>query len=82
MPERMCVACRQKFEKRQLKRIVWSTDNNTLIVDGTGKANGRGAYLCDNTACWERATRTDILDRALRRSLDDRVKLGLVQHGT
>ena len=46
--------CRQKFDKRQLTRIVRTADDG-VVVDPTGKQNGRGAYLCDQVRCWDTA---------------------------
>lgn len=40
-----------------------------LVIDPTGKQNGRGAYLCDQRTCWEKAARSAVLDKALRTSL-------------
>lgn len=53
IPERMCVACRQMKPKKELIRIV-NTDNG-VVVDSTGKLNGRGVYLCKCRECVERA---------------------------
>ncbi len=49
-PQRMCIACRQMFDKRQLLRIVRLPDG-TAELDGSGKKNGRGAYVCASDAC-------------------------------
>jgi predicted RNA-binding protein YlxR (DUF448 family) len=54
VPQRTCVACRRVKSKRELVRVVRSPDGNTF-VDETGKANGRGAYLCRDRMCWEKA---------------------------
>jgi len=54
VPQRTCVACRQVKSKRDLIRVVRVLDGR-VIVDETGKANGRGAYLCRDRACWEKA---------------------------
>jgi predicted RNA-binding protein YlxR (DUF448 family) len=52
VPQRMCVVCRQRFDKRRLTRVA-NTPEKGVIVDPTGKRNGRGAYLCDQVACWD-----------------------------
>jgi uncharacterized protein len=65
VPQRSCVVCRQKQDKRQLIRLARQLDGQA-VVDPTGKQNGRGAYLCQNPACWEKALRTDILNKALQ----------------
>ena len=65
IPQRTCVACRRQYDKRRLTRIVRTPDSG-VVIDPTGKRSGRGAYLCDQSACWEKAIRrADILNQAL-----------------
>lgn len=64
VPIRTCVACRETGAKRELTRIVRSPDGE-IEIDPTGKRNGRGAYLCDKAACWDRALTTPLLASAL-----------------
>ncbi|MDO4543022.1 MAG: YlxR family protein [Clostridia bacterium] len=66
IPMRMCVACRQMQPKKTLVRIVNTTEDG-VIIDHTGKRNGRGAYLCHNVECLNRAIKTKALDRALEK---------------
>lgn len=47
------------------------TPDDGVQVDPTGKRNGRGAYVCDQPACWDRVLTTDVLDKALRTTLTD-----------
>jgi hypothetical protein len=70
VPARTCVACRARRPKRELIRIVRTSDS-TLVIDATGKRNGRGAYLCPQRDCWERALRQGSLEHALRYVLTD-----------
>lgn len=74
MPQRTCVGCREVLPKRSLIRIVRQAD--TVQVDPTGKAAGRGAYLHDRRSCWERGLK-GALARALKTELtqDDRERL-------
>jgi predicted RNA-binding protein YlxR (DUF448 family) len=65
----MCVSCRDRSAKRTLVRIV-RTPEGVVEIDPTGRRNGRGAYLCDDPACWERALRSDTLARALNTTID------------
>jgi predicted RNA-binding protein YlxR (DUF448 family) len=76
VPQRSCVACRGSRAKRELTRLVLDA-NGHLRIDARGQAPGRGAYLCDNTACWERAAASDVLAGALRTTLrdEDRARL-------
>lgn len=75
IPVRTCVVCREKAGKRTLTRVVRTQDG--LMVDASGKMNGRGAYLCERPECWERAMTTDILAKALKMSFtpEDRERL-------
>lgn len=66
---RMCVICREKDSKRRLIRLVRTPAG--VIIDPTGKMNGRGAYVCDKPDCWRRAATTDALNKALRVSLTE-----------
>lgn len=68
-PVRMCVVCRQKSGKRQFTRIVRAEEG--VVIDPTGKRSGRGAYLCNQSSCWERAVNTDVVAKALKTSLTD-----------
>jgi uncharacterized protein len=74
-PTRTCVSCRTEREKGDLVRIVrMKTGENVEVqVDPTGKASGRGAYLCADPACWSKALRT----RAVQRALDVSSAAGL-----
>lgn len=54
VPQRTCIVCRQVKSKRELVRVVRAPDGS-VFVDESGKANGRGAYLCQDRACWEKA---------------------------
>ena len=65
VPLRTCVACRTKTDKRQLVRIVRGTSGD-VAPDPTGRAPGRGAYLCPRLECWEVGTAKGRLGRALK----------------
>jgi len=65
VPQRTCIACRQVKEKRELIRVV-RTPEKTVKIDATGKAAGRGAYMCQNPTCWETALQRGALARALK----------------
>lgn len=67
------MVCREKTDKRRLIRIV-RTPTNGVVIDSTGKQNGRGAYLCDKSVCWERAIKRNVLNNALKTTLSEREK--------
>jgi predicted RNA-binding protein YlxR (DUF448 family) len=64
-PIRSCVACRTARDKRELVRIV-RTPEDAVQLDPTGKASGRGAYLCPNLDCLRQAVKRKSLPRALK----------------
>jgi len=74
---RMCVGCREMKEKRELIRIVRTPEGETLI-DPTGKKSGRGAYVCQSSACLKRAIKQKQLERQLQVSLTDEVNEALM----
>lgn len=65
IPQRTCIACRSREGKRGLVRIVRTPDGR-IVVDPTGKANGRGAYLHESRACWEKALKRGTIAVALK----------------
>ena len=65
VPQRTCVACRRAEAKRGLIRVVRDAEGH-VVIDPTGRLNGRGAYLCHDPACWEAALKRRSLERALR----------------
>ena len=72
VPMRMCVGCREMKEKKSLVRVVRTTEGE-IRMDPTGKANGRGAYVCPDPACLEKAVRQKQLERALEARIDESV---------
>ncbi|MBR5291861.1 MAG: YlxR family protein [Clostridia bacterium] len=72
VPMRMCVGCREMKPKKELLRIVRSPEGE-VSVDRTGKASGRGAYICVGVECLNKAQKTKALERALEHSVSDEV---------
>ena len=70
VPVRMCVACRQGKPKKELIRVVRNKEGS-VGVDLTGKAQGRGAYLCPSVDCLEKAIKSRALQRALECELTE-----------
>ena len=64
IPVRQCAACRERFEKRELLRIVRTPDGR-IVADEKGKTPGRGVYICKKEACLDRALKQNALSRAL-----------------
>ena len=69
IPMRMCVSCREMRPKKELTRVVRTPEGN-VVVDPSGRANGRGAYLCLKTACLDKAIKSRALDRALETKVE------------
>jgi len=67
-PERTCVGCRSKTQKRALIRVVRSPEGR-VVVDPTGRAAGRGAYVHPSKECLRLAVRRGALARALQSQL-------------
>lgn len=65
VPQRTCSGCGRKAGKREFVRVV-RTDSGGVIVDATGKKAGRGAYLCQDPACWESSLKRGRLEHNLR----------------
>lgn len=76
LPQRQCVACGQMRAKRELVRVV-RTPEGAVRVDPTGKLSGRGAYVCPEAACVDRALREERLARMLERAIPEDVAEGL-----
>lgn len=64
IPLRTCVVTREKFEKKDLIRVVKNNENE-VFIDLTGKANGRGAYIKKDLEVLEKAKKSKALDRHL-----------------
>lgn len=63
IPMRQCVGCREMKEKKQLIRVVRSPEGE-ISLDFKGKLSGRGAYVCANNACLQKARKARALERA------------------
>ncbi len=64
IPQRQCMGCRERKEKRELIRVVRSPEG-AVNLDFRGKAPGRGAYICPDMACLKKAIRSKALERSL-----------------
>ncbi len=69
---RMCIICREHSDKKELSRIVKNKDGE-IFVDKTGKANGRGAYVCKSPECFIKLRKTRGLNRAFKCDVKDEV---------
>lgn len=65
IPMRKCIGCGESKPKKELIRVVKDKDGN-IFLDKTGRQNGRGAYICFNKECLEKAIKTKALNRAFQ----------------
>ena len=65
IPMRKCVGCQEMKSKREMIRVL-KTENDEILLDATGKKNGRGAYLCRSMDCLEKAVKNKGLERSLK----------------
>ncbi len=72
IPLRTCVVTKEQLPKQELLRIV-RTNNGEVIVDETGKMNGRGAYIKKNIEVLEKAKQSKILEKRLEIKIDDSI---------
>lgn len=66
------MGCNEKREKTELIRIV-NHKQEGVFIDATGKADGRGAYLCNNTKCLEKVMKNKRLERVLKTQISDEI---------
>lgn len=72
IPMRTCVVTHEKYPKKELIRVV-RTPEGEVVVDETGKQNGRGAYLKKDKDVIEKAKTSKILERHLEISIEDKI---------
>lgn len=68
IPMRMCVGCQQMKEKREMMRVLKMQDGS-FCIDATGRKNGRGAYLCKQSECLQKAIANHGLERSFKMSI-------------
>lgn len=78
IPMRQCTGCREMKPKRELIRVVRSPENS-ISLDFKGKAQGRGAYLCQNPDCLKKAIKSRALERSLEVTIPDEIYVQLAK---
>ncbi|MCM1082533.1 MAG: YlxR family protein [Clostridium sp.] len=76
IPQRQCLGCRQMKPKNELVRII-RTSLDEIKLDVTGKMNGRGAYICREKACFDKAVKSKAVDRALNMEVPEEIYLSI-----
>ncbi len=65
IPMRMCLGCQEMRPKKELIRVV-RTPENDIVIDPGGKQSGRGAYICPDEACLNKAIKAKRLEKAFQ----------------
>lgn len=72
IPLRKCTGCNEMKPKKELIRVL-KTPEEQIVLDTTGKKNGRGAYLCNSLECFKQARKTKGLERSLQIKIPDEI---------
>ena len=84
IPQRQCMGCRERKDKKAMIRVVRCTDGS-VSLDFSGKLNGRGAYVCPDPECLKKAQKSKALERSLEVAIPqevyDRLEKEMVQNG-
>ena len=71
-PQRTCMGCNTKKDKQDLFRIVKNKENE-ISIDKTGRKEGRGAYICDNIECLERAIKSKRIEKIFDMKISEEI---------
>lgn len=72
IPMRQCVGCGEMKSKKEMMRVL-KTPEEEIVLDVTGKKNGRGAYLCKSGECLTKARKNKGLERSFKMSIPNEV---------
>ncbi len=72
IPQRQCVGCGENHDKKEMIRVIKNNEGE-ILLDDTGKKNGRGAYVCRNSECLKKAVRNKGLDRSFKMTIPQAV---------
>ena len=72
IPLRQCVGCNEMKSKKEMLRVLKTTEEE-IVLDTTGKMNGRGAYLCKNAECLKKAIKQRGIERSLKMEIEKSV---------
>ncbi len=72
VPMRLCVGCQEMKSKKEMLRVL-KTAEDEIVLDATGRKNGRGAYLCFSKECLVKARKNKGLERSLKMSIPSAV---------
>ena len=72
VPMRQCVGCQEMKSKKEMLRVL-KTAEDEIVLDATGRKNGRGAYLCFSKECLAKARKNKGLERSLKMAIPSAV---------
>lgn len=72
IPLRQCIGCGEMKSKREMIRVI-RTQEGEILLDATGRKNGRGAYLCPSEECLKKAVKNKGLERSFKMAIPKEV---------
>lgn len=72
IPMRQCIGCGEMKNKKELIRII-KTPEGEIVLDRTGRQNGRGAYICNDATCFNKARKNKGLERSFKQSINAQI---------
>ena len=72
MPLRQCIGCGEMKSKKEMIRVLKTTEDE-IVIDATGRKNGRGAYICPSMECFKKAVKSKGLERSLKMAIPKEV---------
>jgi len=73
MPERMCLGCRTRREKEDFIRIVKLKKENSVLIDRSKKAQGRGYYICKSNDCFKKIKKSKRFEKLFNFKISERI---------
>ena len=68
IPLRQCIGCGERKSKKEMIRVI-KTAEDQILLDATGRKNGRGAYLCPSMECFKKAVKGRGLERSFKMAI-------------
>ena len=72
IPLRQCIGCGEMKSKKEMIRVLKTTEDE-IVIDATGRRNGRGAYICPSMECFKKAVKSRGLERSLKMAITKEV---------
>lgn len=72
IPLRQCIGCGEMKSKKEMIRVLKTTEDE-IVIDATGRKNGRGAYICPSMECFKKAVKRKGLERSLKMAIPKEV---------